>query len=195
MYSGSAVSRLVAKLMLALLMLPTAAVLYIVCFVFAMETVGWGMENFVFSTLGIIGGGYVFVYWLLLWRTSVKWTRRRILLTAGVTVLAILVGALAGSSLGAILDEPSFGIFAATIIVIPAWLLGTIFVWRETNSERMARIRAAGGEAISCISCGYNLTGLKHTTCPECGAKPTIEELLAGQPARAEHELEDAKAE
>lgn len=69
--------------------------------------------------------------------------------------------------------------------VVPiAWVLATVLIWRETPAERMERISAAGGDAVCCPICGYNMTGLHESRCPECGSKFTLDQLLAGQPAR-----------
>jgi hypothetical protein len=47
-----------------------------------------------------------------------------------------------------------------------------------------------GRDAVVCPNCGYNLTGLSGTRCPECGKQYTINELLAEQPARAAADVE-----
>ena len=43
-------------------------------------------------------------------------------------------------------------------------------------------MRARNPDAMVCPACGYNMTGLRATTCPECGASYTINELAALQP-------------
>lgn len=181
-------SKLVAKLMLALLMLPTAAAMYIAGVVIGFEALGWGAEDAVFLLVSAVVLGYVVMYWLWLWRGTVVWTARRRNMTIGSGFAAIVIGVFAGS-VGFSTGESSFGIFLAAVVAGLAWLLLTVLVWRETNEERQTRLRAFGGGTIVCASCGYNLTGLKRTLCPECGAEPTVEELIAGQPSREDDEL------
>jgi hypothetical protein len=182
-------SQLIAKLMLALLMLPTAGVLYLLTFIVAMEWSGWQSESLVFTAVSAAVLAYVTVYWMLLWRKTIVWTPRRLAATLAVSVAALLIGLVCGIFAAALLDEPAFGLFTGSLCTAFAWLFATVLIWRETNEERSNRIRAAGSDAIACANCGYNLTGLKHTKCPECGADPTIEELFASQPARADNEL------
>ncbi|MDB5303490.1 MAG: hypothetical protein JWM97_1039, partial [Phycisphaerales bacterium] len=42
---------------------------------------------------------------------------------------------------------------------------------------------------VVCPTCGYNLTGLTATRCPECGSQFTLDELMAAQPGREGEEL------
>ena len=46
------------------------------------------------------------------------------------------------------------------------------------------RIKAAGTDSICCPVCGYNMTGLHESRCPECGSQFTLDQLLAAQPDR-----------
>jgi hypothetical protein len=66
------------------------------------------------------------------------------------------------------------------------WLVATVRFWRETQEERSARLRAVGrdggGPGIPCPTCGYDMTGLNGTRCPECGSEFTVGELLAAHP-------------
>jgi len=61
------------------------------------------------------------------------------------------------------------------------WLAATIFLWRETPLERVERIKGSSKSAVTCPTCGYNLTGLSEARCPECGTRFTLDELLALQ--------------
>jgi hypothetical protein len=180
-------SGLIARLLLAFLLLPTAAALYGVGVMICYE-IFWG-EITTFAIPGALILLYIATYWLLLWYKTIKWTTKRIGATAAVTGAAFGIGIVVGVVGFGIVHDETFGIFLGTIFTALAWLVGTVFVWRETDAERMARLRMTGKETIICLNCGYNLTGLKKTTCPECGAEPTMEELLAGQPSRAEAEL------
>ena len=62
---------------------------------------------------------------------------------------------------------------------------------RETATERSERLRSLNKTAVACPKCGYNLTGLQGTRCPECGTLYTIDELLAEQPSRADRDMND----
>ena len=77
------------------------------------------------------------------------------------------------------------------MITVLFWLFCTVLVWRETTAERIERLRARSPEAMVCPACGYNLTGLRQTTCPECGARYTIDELAALQPDRETADLQE----
>ena len=85
--------------------------------------------------------------------------------------------------------ELGFGAFLGGIVAVVLWLTATVFIWRETPAERRQRLRARSPDVIVCPACGYNLTGLRQTTCPECGAGYTIDELAAMQPGREADDL------
>jgi hypothetical protein len=181
-------SHLLARIMLALLMLPLGALVYVVVFVGADKT-GGGFSAFVMAD--VVSAAFVAAYWVLLWRKSVAWTSRRLGATAGAAVLAAIAG-LAVGGWGASFDD-EFGVFIGGVTAVLLWLVTTIFIWRETPAERQHRIRAAGpaaASAIVCPACGYNMTGLRDLACPECGARYAIDELLALQPRMAQGEVE-----
>ncbi len=81
-------------------------------------------------------------------------------------------------------DIGSFTMFIGGVLAMLFWLFVTVFLWRETTAERAARVGGAGSSAVTCPTCGYNLTGLAEARCPECGTRFTLDELLASQPAR-----------
>ncbi|MEX2218258.1 MAG: hypothetical protein WD749_05810 [Phycisphaerales bacterium] len=47
--------------------------------------------------------------------------------------------------------------------------------WPLTNADQVRRYVALTG--ATCPSCRYSLRGLRHPTCPECGAHLTVESL------------------
>jgi hypothetical protein len=71
----------------------------------------------------------------------------------------------------------------STVLAPLLWLIATVLIWRETPAERGRRLHAAGRSGVSCPTCGYNLTGLSESRCPECGTRFTLDELMAAQPA------------
>ncbi len=72
---------------------------------------------------------------------------------------------------------------------IVMWLIATVFIWRETAGERAARVKGPGKRAVTCPTCGYNLTGSSECRCPECGSKFTVDELM-GLQAGVERDVE-----
>lgn len=190
-------SRLVARLLLSLLLLPIAALGFIATYSF-IDNEGDQLfqrgftEVEEYALCGIVTYGIVIVYWWVLWGRSVSWVGLRSFLTVASIPGAAVVGtglyyllALAGGRKG-----PVFVGSAATPVL---WVLATVFLWRETAAERSARLKqstGAGGAGVSCPTCGYNLTGLTATRCPECGSQFTLDELLASQPGREGAELE-----
>jgi len=125
----------------------------------------------------------VAVYWCVLWRTAVNWNTSRILGTFLSALGAAIVGGLAGWSAGSLIGplDAGFGVFIGGILAIILWLIATVFIWRETAAERAQRIKGSSKSAVTCPTCGYNLTGLSESRCPECGSKFTLDELLALQ--------------
>lgn len=82
-------------------------------------------------------------------------------------------------------DSVLTGVLVFSTVLIPlVWLISTVFIWRETPAERGDRIHRSTTAAIICPTCGYNLTGLNESRCPECGSGFTLDELLAAQPSR-----------
>jgi DNA-directed RNA polymerase subunit RPC12/RpoP len=117
--------------------------------------------------------------WLLIWRSELRWTPRRISWTIGVGLLALVLAAAVGVAVIAILgwmdQEPA--IFIGGIVWMLGWLGGTALAWRETARERAQRLAAFGVGTVACPTCGYNLTGLREARCPECGSKFTLDQL------------------
>ena len=146
-----------------------------------------------FSLCGFVTWGFMAVYWFALWRRSTMWTVQRathtVMVAAAAIVAALLVGTITGEGL-----SNDFGAFVSSVTAPLLWVTGTIFIWRENQAERAARLNHLGKEALVCPACGYNLTGLKEARCPECGAQYTIDELVARQPGK-EGNLSESETE
>jgi hypothetical protein len=182
-------SRLVGSLLLSILMFPLASVLYLIVF-FVADLKGFGPGANTTTAIFIAGvatWAFVAWYWILTWRKSVTWGAARLNLTALAALASAGIAAGAGAATSFL--EREFGYFIGSITAPALWLMATVLVWRETAAERAARLRAAG-PAILCPTCGYDMTGLKGTRCPECGCEFTLDELLASQPGKAAVELE-----
>ena len=170
--------------MLALLMLPLAAVVYGVTIAILIEVVfGFRSEDAAFAISGLVTSLFIAAYWIVLWRRTVRWTRARIILTVGAVFAAVAGGGVVGG-VGSIVDS-GFGVFIGSTFAILAWLALTVFAWQETKTERAARIRTGASRVLTCPRCGYNMTGLGQASCPECGASFTIDELIDSQPDQA----------
>lgn len=189
-------SRLVSRILLSIFMFPLAALFYIAVMVFSEEMMRRGpyrrdRETVMFLAGGVLTWVAVALYWFLLWRSAVVWNSRRVVGTFVSAAIALGVGLVAGvAAAAAASDEESFGAFVGSVLTILLWLIATVFVWRETAAERASRVTGSSRLAITCPTCGYNLTGLTESRCPECGSKFTLDELLVLQQPKVEVEIE-----
>ncbi|MDB5331604.1 MAG: hypothetical protein JWP03_2755 [Phycisphaerales bacterium] len=183
-------SRLISRILLAVFLLPLSAMVYLAVFVPMSVRMLWlPSGRFIpWFGAGLAAWTFMAIYWWLLWRGSIRWSRRRIGLSFGFAFPALLVAGTIGYLLGQ--REEEFGCFMGSALAPLLWIVSTIFLWRETAAERKERLHAAGHGAVVCPTCGYNLTGLTTTRCPECGGQLTLDELIAAQPARESRELE-----
>ena len=183
-------SRLVSRILLAILMFPLASVFYIIVFVVGENwfrrnpSYYYPLEAYLFGISALLTWILVAVYWCLLWKSSVKWTSDRIIFTIIAAVLALIIASLAAIAAGSVVSMPGgLSTFLGGILAIVLWLIATVLIWRETPAERALRLAASPSSVVSCPNCGYNLTGLTESRCPECGSKFTLNELLASQPS------------
>ena len=176
-------SHLVARLVLAMLTLPLTGTVFVVMFMVTVPT-AQGPTLASMSVLWIVVYAFVATYWIAIWYGVVRWTRGRIWATAAAAPAALLLGVCVGMVTGRAV--PAAGAEIATLVgggVVPiAWVVATVWIWKETAAERAERLAAMGRETVSCPLCGYNLTGLHEARCPECGARFTLDQLLATQP-------------
>lgn len=188
-------SRLVSRILLSIFMFPLAVVFYVAVFVFSEQMTRGApyrrdREMDWFLLADVLTWGAVSLYWCLLWRSAVVWNPRRVSGTMLSAAGALAIGVPAGIAAAAATSELGFGAFIGGILTMILWLIGTVFFWRESKAERAARVTNSGRSAITCPTCGYNLTGLTESRCPECGSKFTLDELLALQQPKLEAEIE-----
>ena len=184
-------TKLVARLILAMLILPIAvAVFLFMAFAVFPNTGPPGALSI--SLMWLVEYAVIATYWVLLWRSSVRWTKERILGTLGATLAALLCGGIgAGFVVEVTHEDIALGILIGGGLVPIVWVLGTVLVWRESSHERLERLKTYGTDAVCCPVCGYNMTGLREARCPECGGQFTVDELLTAQHER-EQELEQS---
>ena len=181
----------VARLVLAMLLLPVSGTLFLILFAAVLARGGPGPPT-VARVVAVWAMVDLFIaaYWIVLWLGVVRWDRRRVLWTAGGTLLALLGGvafALACGSLNPHLPAPLATLFGGGVVPI-AWVLITVLLWRETPRERFERLAGLGlgpGRSVSCPVCDYSMAGLREARCPECGTHYTLDQLIAAQPHAA----------
>lgn len=190
-------SRLVSRILLSIFVFPLGGVIYILVFVVSdssMRQIGYRYTPYremeLFLASGLMTWVAVAAYWIMLWRSGIAWTRGRVTGTFGMALGAATVGTFAGVLAGVAGNEASFGAFIGGVVAILLWLIGTVFLWRETTLERARRVSSSNHNAITCPTCGYNLTGLSEARCPECGSRFTLDELLAAGHSKTEVEIE-----
>jgi hypothetical protein len=182
----------IARLILAMLLLPATGGVFLLTFFATIARRGGGPPSIAALLLmWAIVYTFVFAYWLILWRSTVRWTRQRVVRTVIATLAALAAGAMFGMVCMMIARgiPPQIATLVGGGTVPIVWVLATVIIWRETAAERLARLGggangAGSGPTIICPLCGYNLAGLREARCPECGASFTLEELTAAQPAR-----------
>ena len=177
-------TRTVARLILAMLLLPCTGALFLLLFVGLVASAGGPPA--VGRLLLMWGVLYLFVgaYWIILWHDMVPWNRRRVGRTARATVLSLAGGIAVAYGCRMINRQvpPPFAVLVGGGTVPITWVLSTVLVWRETAAERLARLTAHGMPVIACPLCEYNLAGLTEARCPECGGSFTLEQVVLARP-------------
>lgn len=172
-------SRIVSQLVLAMLLLPALALVYVIAFVLLEDLTRFNNEATFFYS-GLITLILTVSLWTLLWRSTVRWTGGRVGLSIGMTLG--VVGFSGGVSwlLGMVVGD-DFGFFMWGALSCVLWPIASILVWRESKSERMARLgKATGGRMmLPCPVCNYDLADQREATCPECGGVFTLGALMA----------------
>jgi hypothetical protein len=184
-------SATIARLLLAVIALFAVPIVYFIVLVIAIESRLFGGRHgdatgLVIAT--IVSAIYLIAAWVAVWRGTVRWTRLRTGLTVAVTFAAAIAALVVVLLISETIREEEVAIVIGAMGWAVLWLGAVTLVWRETHAERAARLRAMGTDAIACPHCGYNLTGLKSTQCPECGTQYTTDQLVAAAVRRDELE-------
>ena len=183
-------SRLVSRILLSIFMFPLAGTFYVFVAVVGEQTLRLSAGSYssremqIFLLAGLLTWIFVATYWCLIWRLGVRWNGKRIVGTFVSAGAAAVLGLLTRVFAAAMMSRggaEGFGAFIGGVATIMSWLIATIFLWRETAAERAQRVSSSTKSAIACPTCGYNLTGLTESRCPECGSRFTLDELLALQ--------------
>ena len=185
----------IARLILAMLILPATGAVFLLGFVAVIARASGrgppGMWDV--GILWAVVYAFVATYWILLWRSTVRWTRARVRKTALAGLAAVAGGAAFALLLLTISRQIPVGIamLLGGGLVPIVWVLATVILWRETPAERVARMsNLVANPTVLCPFCGYNLSGLREARCPECGGSFTLDQLAASQPHRDEHPAE-----
>lgn len=141
-----------------------------------------GLDDDIFFICSSLGCVVFFgLGWWLVWRGEVRWTSGRSGKTWAVLCISFLISMCVaiGSALAVPYEGELIGSILGGLVWIVLWLFGTAWAWRETSAERAGRLAAMGVEALPCPSCSYNLSGLRESKCPECGAAFILDQLYA----------------
>lgn len=122
------------------------------------------------------------IAWLLVWYRVIRWTLKRRLSTITLLGVGVFVeGAVAIVLYGRLGGRRWNWEQVVALTNLPIGLcvfMACIWVWMETNKERLARVRTAGPVGRLCPACRYDMSGLTNLTCPECGTAYTLGRLV-----------------
>lgn len=114
--------------------------------------------------------------WIVIWQRTIRWSPQVITKTVVLAILSLALPLL----LQFLFMDDADGLFEVFLGVLPVigwggWMASTIAIW-PTRPE----LAGVGSVQPRCLGCGYLLTGLTSTRCPECGNQPTLDQLWAG---------------
>jgi hypothetical protein len=177
-------TRTVARLILAMLLLPSTGAVFLLLFLILVAPAGGPPDVGRLLLMWFLLYAFVGAYWVILWHDMVPWNRRRVTRTALATVLSLAGGVVVALACLAVNHQvpPTIAVMIGGGTVPITWVLSTVLVWRETAAERLTRLTAHGMPAIACPLCGYNLAGLTEARCPECGGRFTLEQVILARP-------------
>ena len=117
--------------------------------------------------------------WIGIWRACVRWDRRLVSRTVLLCIVCVVfpIGAVAYRDLysTSIMGGTPEMVGVLPLIGWGLWMAVSVWMWPWSVSAS-----AVSAESLSCLKCGYLLTGLRVTRCPECGDEPTLDELWEG---------------
>jgi len=124
--------------------------------------------------------GYGLCGWIWIFRSMLRITGRGVLV-----IIAALTGVVAVSALlrtwvedlvihGELSNQYTDGfVLNVNWYALGAWLLAT--AWIIARAQRSS----PGSACVTCPACGYDMRGLTHTTCPECGKEHTLDQFVS----------------
>jgi hypothetical protein len=168
-------------------MFPLGFMVYVATYAAVAEHFNYDLRIRANVIAGCVTWAFVGVYWYRIWRPSIPWNVRRMRGTLIAVAVALVAAIILGGMGWSVNDD--FGAVIGSITAPLAWLACSVVAWRETDEERAKRLGKIGADEVVCPTCGYSLTGLTESRCPECGTQYTLSELLAGQPGREVNQL------
>ncbi|MBX3403955.1 MAG: hypothetical protein KF699_11150 [Phycisphaeraceae bacterium] len=173
-----------SRLLLSMIFLCAQVSAYLVLFNILYMSTPWDeFQTHIYTGVALHPVGLIL--WPLIWVRAVRWTSLRIVATlawtAGSLLLAgaVFVGWIILAAVTGWMDEDYASAICVPLAMI-LWPLGTVFIWQDRLGDRAARSRAAQREGVKCPGCGYALSDIRSTTCPECGRTFTVRELVVG---------------
>ncbi|MBT8486319.1 MAG: hypothetical protein HKO59_14275 [Phycisphaerales bacterium] len=152
------------------------------------RVVGDVLARHITTGMSIAGGVWILVL-VWLWRPAVRlrrpgrsgrgaaaWSRALLIMAgigAGVTVVSYAIQRQPW-------DDTHFAVTGLTLVaggvVVAVWLPAVF------GLEQGRRMRGSLGQVdVRCPACGYAMSGLKCTSCPECGTTYTLDRLILAQ--------------
>ena len=181
-------TNLIARLIMATMIFPLGIIVFIGLMA-VLSTMTGSPDGLGMTIVWCVEYLFIGSYWVLLWRPLVDWTPTRIRGTIVATFLSGISGLIFGGFMLLVTRDAEVAIGLGGLAPAVSFLLLTIQAWKETDLERLERLDRAEGTPIECQRCGYDMRGLKATSCPECGDSPTLHQLFTGQSALDKHEI------
>jgi len=178
------VSPIAFSLILSVGVVAAAPLVYCLVFIVIEATIFGSDTEALLASTCLCGPLYV-VAWVLVWRRHVLWSAHRTIATVLAVIGSVLFGGLILLGLYVFLSALRRHVDSALIVVVGsscfalAWIVLAARAGMETDDERHNRLSRGSRGNLPCPKCGYNLTGLREATCPECGTKYTLDELVS----------------
>jgi hypothetical protein len=171
------VSYLVTRLVLSFIVILLTPVLYVVLHMVVDDVLAVAYRTA--RLIAVIGCGvYLAVAWIQLWHGVILWSRKRFWLTLGAIFWSIAAGHFVALFLRVLTHDRHASFIIGSMSAAFVWLATTTRIWRESASERIARLELRRKGVLKCPRCGYNMKGLCEARCPECGTRYTLDELM-----------------
>lgn len=146
-----------------------------------------------------IGVVVVLLAWIgVLYPIWATYSRKRHLVKTILACLAVVVFTIGtGMAFGFGMRNPEFFI-AATILLGASGLFSIVTAAAHARARGREIIEGGIAVRVLCPRCSYSMSGLESSTCPECGARYTLDELIRAQdydalrPDRTSRELPNA---